>query len=96
MKLALRLGRTVPELLRSVSGRELTEWMAFDAIEPIGDTRMDLGFGVVAATVRNSAMVKGQMAVPLDFMPIALANKPKPSWAEQLRAKLRGLVRKGG
>ena len=35
--LALRLGRTVRELLASLSGQELTDWFAFNRISPLAD-----------------------------------------------------------
>jgi hypothetical protein len=40
----------VAELEQTMSGRELTEWMAYDSLEPFGDQRADLRAGIVAAT----------------------------------------------
>lgn len=94
MRLALRLGRTRRELLASITSEELTLWRAFDSIEPIGDARMDLGFGIVASTVANYAgksLKEGApLATPLDFIP--LAPRPKVSPAQKLRAILLNLV----
>ena len=88
MKLALRLGRTVPELLACMSSAELTEWRAFNMIEPIGDERIDFGFGIVAAQIVNSSgktlKAGAAPAKPIDFMP--LAQKQKISLAQQVRA----------
>ncbi|EOG5446379.1 DUF4035 domain-containing protein [Morganella morganii] len=42
MTLALRMGRTVDELTRTMSAGELTMWMAFDRLSPIGDIRSDI------------------------------------------------------
>ncbi|EKL3980240.1 DUF4035 domain-containing protein [Morganella morganii] len=42
MTLALRMGRTVDELTRTMSAGELVMWMAFDRLSPIGDIRSDI------------------------------------------------------
>jgi hypothetical protein len=64
------MGRTVEELLGVISSRELSEWMAFDQVEPIGGRRGDLQAGVVAATVANVNRAKGQRAYDVtDFVP---------------------------
>lgn len=42
MTLALRMGRTVDELTRTMSASEMTLWMAFDRLSPIGDIRSDI------------------------------------------------------
>ena len=36
-----------------MSSRELTEWMAFDLVEPFGDRRGDIQAAVVASTIAN-------------------------------------------
>ena len=36
------MGRTVDELTRTMSAGELTMWMAFDRLSPIGDIRSDI------------------------------------------------------
>lgn len=68
----MRLGRTVSELLETVSSEEITEWMAFDTLEPIGDWRSDLAAGVVASTFANAHRKKDSPPFKaLDFMPLA-------------------------
>lgn len=91
MRLALRLGRSLEELLATVSSQELTLWRAFDRMEPIGDWRHDLGYGVIASTIANANRSKDHKGyAPLDFMP--LSEKPKPkSLAQQIREALRKL-----
>jgi hypothetical protein len=67
----LRLGRSVEELLRSVSGAELLEWEAFNALDPVGDWRHDLSAGVIAANYINTKLKEGaQPFTPFDFMPL--------------------------
>ena len=61
---------TVAELLSRISSAELTEWMAFSMLEPIGHERGDLQAAVVAATMANINRKKGKKPFkPADFMP---------------------------
>jgi|TARA_Y100000034_G_scaffold28640_2_gene34441 hypothetical protein len=69
-RLALALGMTVAELGRRMSSRELAEWRAFDALEPLGEPRADYRAGVIAATIANVHRGKRTRAFePKDFMP---------------------------
>lgn len=92
-RLALALGRTVAELEATLSGQELTEWMAFDAVEPFGEQRDDLRAGIVASTMANCHRSRGPAFKPQDFMPFA--EKPKADPAAALQA-LRNAFGKGG
>ncbi|UXZ04550.1 phage tail assembly protein T [Moraxella nasicaprae] len=47
-KLAAHLGKTVGELERVLTVEELTEWQAYDAIDPIGGYRTDANFAMLA------------------------------------------------
>lgn len=47
-KLAAHLGKTVGELERVLTVAEFAEWQAYDAIDPIGGYRIDLGFALLA------------------------------------------------
>jgi hypothetical protein len=68
------MGIPVGEMLRRMTASELTEYMAYDQIEPIGEPRADLRLGILAATVANhSASPPRQAAKPVDFMPFARA-----------------------
>ena len=59
---------TKTELLARVSSQELTDWMAYYALEPFGQERGDLQAGVVASTVYNVNRGKGDKALaPADF-----------------------------
>lgn len=71
-RLALKLGRTVDELQRSMSSAEFGEWIAYYSIEPFGDRMEDLRAGVVASVVANVNRGKDTPAfAPLDFVPWA-------------------------
>ena len=52
-RLALALGRTVQELENTLSGRELTEWMIYDSINPIGEIRGDIRNACLMALLAN-------------------------------------------
>jgi hypothetical protein len=54
MAMALRMGRTLSELSRSMTASELQLWMEFDRISPIGDVRGDIQAAQVASAVFNS------------------------------------------
>jgi hypothetical protein len=66
--LALKLGRTVRELERTLSYPELAEWVATYEAEPWDEWRADLRAGIVASTVANCHSTKGKFR-PRDFMP---------------------------
>lgn len=89
--LALRLGKTVEQLLDEISSKELTQWFAYYSIEPFDDQRGDIRSAIVAATVANVAPRKkgGRSYHPRDFLPY----RP-PISAAAIRASLAHLVRK--
>lgn len=67
------------ELLDTVESAELTEWIAFDRIDPFGESRADLRAGIVASTMVNHSAYPPKpedRARPVDFMPFR--DKPKP------------------
>jgi hypothetical protein len=76
-RLALALGCTVHELLERVSSAELTEWLAFDRVEPIGAWRGDYNFAMLAALYANANRKKGSKPFKtVDFMPVLPDNDP--------------------
>lgn len=78
MKLALRLGRTLEELGRTMSAQEFGLWLELYQQDPFDETRSDLQIGIIAATIANYAgKVRSDQvppATPLDFMPCQSAN----------------------
>jgi hypothetical protein len=84
-RLALALGMTVEELGERMSSRELSEWIAFNAISPIGDERADLRSGIVASVMANCHRTKGQPFRPVDFMPFAQDNSQPRRAFDDLR-----------
>lgn len=60
---------TVRRLLGELDSRELTEWMAYERVEPFGVVRDNLHAGVVAATVANANRSKSAKPFqPTDFL----------------------------
>ena len=81
MKLCLALGKTQNELIRSLTSKELVEWMAYDRIEPFGEYRADLRSAIVATVVNNS---QGGKAKVKDFIPTF--EPPKKQTPEEMVA----------
>jgi hypothetical protein len=52
-----------------MDSRELSEWMAYERIEPFGEMRADLRAGIVASVVANANRTRGDAFKPADFMP---------------------------
>jgi hypothetical protein len=90
-RLALALGMTVAELEQRMSASEISEWIAYDSLEPIGAFRTDYGFAMLAALYVNAHRTKGsQSAKVSEFMPwlpkaATKANDPE-KWIAMLKA----------
>lgn len=85
---------TVGELGQRMSSRELSEWMAYDAIEPIGNSWMQTG--MVAATIANvnrDPKKRPSPYQPEDFMPERMADEPElpdtATLADKIKAALK-------
>jgi hypothetical protein len=66
------LGRTVEELLDSLSASELAEWSAFYSLEPWGADAAFLRSGIIASLIANvnrDTKKKAEPFTPQDFMP---------------------------
>ena len=67
--MALELGKTVAELEQQLGSGELTEWIAFDSIEPFGAARANWPSANLAAIVANYLRMKGKpLRNPKDFL----------------------------
>lgn len=76
-------------MLRRMSSRELTEWMAYSQVEPFGQEADWLGSAIVASTVANVNREKGQKAYePGDFMPVFEKKEQTVDEMVQLAAML--------
>lgn len=72
-RLALRLGRSVRELLHTVGAGEIAEWAAYDRISPIGDERGDLHAAIVADVISR---VNGNKTTLKQFMLFEVEDPP--------------------
>jgi hypothetical protein len=87
----LALGKTVKQLLEEISSAELSEWMAYEVLEPWGETRADYRAGVISSTYINCKLKKGaKKHKPADFMP--RFGPPKKQNPEVIKELLMGLV----
>ncbi len=92
----MSLGMTVRELLQRMDSRELSEWLAYDRIEPIGAVRSDLGAGIISATIANCHRGKrSQPYTPADFMPLHKASDSGEDDVNMTAAKLNSLAAAG-
>ena len=78
MRLALQMGRTLEELLNTISSDEISLWLAREQIEPLYDPW--LGSALVAHTTARAA---GNKCKVTDFYPRHKKTK-KQSAAEQM------------
>lgn len=63
----MALGKTVRELAGSIDSEELSEWMAFDAFQPLPDPHY--GAASINATLCNLLTTKGPRKAAADFYP---------------------------
>lgn len=87
----MALGRTKRELLASIDSAELTEWAAFDLVEPFGGKRGDFQAGIVAATIHNYSGHATKGKSPFDYMPFYQTATPKMT-PLQILAKARQIT----
>ena len=87
---------TVEEMLGRVHSPELSEWMAYASIEPIGEKRMDMRFAMLACTIANlfkgAVGSKGKPSKAEDFM--FKFDPPKQQSDDHMKAILKGLSKR--
>jgi len=77
-------------LLRSLSARQLREWMAFYAVDPFGDQRADLRMGILASTLSNRWRGKNENpSEAIQFMPFHRAPQQTP---HEIQTTLRSIL----
>ncbi|WP_454737591.1 phage tail assembly protein T [Cupriavidus necator] len=68
---------TVRQLLAATDSAELTEWMAYERIDPFGEGRADLRAGIIASAAANHGFVQlTEPYQPSHFMPF-LKREPE-------------------
>lgn len=94
-RLSLALGVFHPDyLLTAISSRQLAEWIAFQRLEPFGETRADFRSGIIASTIANVFRGKKQpAAAPTDFMP-RFSRPPAENVSIKVRKTMKSLLKK--
>lgn len=89
-RLAFRLGKTVGELRRELTGTQLADWMAYFELEPPEKT----GWQQSAMICLTAARIAGDKRTNLeDFMPAYAPHEMAP---EDMIGKLRELTKQPG
>lgn len=76
------------ELLARISSRELTEWMAYDRLEPFGEWRADVRSALVAMVMANAWRGKDQKAFTVDDFLIKFDAEAKPAQTVEQQMKM--------
>ncbi|MFP3890983.1 hypothetical protein [uncultured Ralstonia sp.] len=70
---------TVRQLLAAIDSAELTEWMAYDRLDPFGEARADLRAGIIASAAANHGFVRLEKPYqPSHFMPFIQRGEETP------------------
>jgi hypothetical protein len=90
-RLCLELGILHPDhLMRSLTSRQLSEWMVFYGLDPFGEQRADLRAGIVASVVNNRWRGRHETPrEPADFMPFREQPKQTP---DEIKRTLRTIL----
>ncbi len=87
---------TVRELLQRIDSKELSEWIAYDTVEPIGAVRTDLAAGIISSTIANCHRGKNTQAfTPKDFMPLQSSPTDGADDVMKTHAQLSALTASG-
>jgi hypothetical protein len=79
-----------------MSSQELSEWMAYDRLEPIGWARVDLIGGLICSLLANSNRKRGAAPFkPSDFMPFLEKPEVDPLDAEAVKALFAPFIKPG-
>ena len=84
-RLALSLGMTIQQLLLNMDSQELSSWIAYDSIQPVGELMDDFRTGLVCSVVANANKgSKGKSLAPSDFMPYYKDKKKKNQTQDEM------------
>lgn len=89
----MRLGRTLGELMESMSTREFALWKEFDRTSPISDDRADVLAAHVASTVARAAGSKVSLTdMMLRWQPEITSDQEQPSGEGAFKAFLQSRI----
>ena len=83
---------TVKQLLSEIDSREISEWIAFNNIEPFGEQRADLRAAMIACVMANAWRGKNQPAFKLDDF-ILNFDPPKQQSVEEMKKILKEICK---
>ena len=94
-RLALALGKTVGEIERTMSERELRDWLRFTMLRPLPDQLADIHVAMLCSIAANLMRNPADSPIPVEaFFVLRDPEPPKPapqqSEAERFRAHLAG------
>ncbi len=84
-----------------MTSEELSEWMAYDKLDPVGEYRGDVQAGIIASVLANVARQafgkKGaKKTKPSDFMPdwdgTLKAMNSKPQSVDEMKQQIKNIV----
>jgi len=78
---------TVREMLARMGSKELSEWMAYYRLEPLGELRGDVQMSILAATMANihrDRKKRSRPFKPAEFMPEFGPGLKEQDWETQL------------
>lgn len=82
-------------MLNGISSRELSEWMAYDRIEPFGETRADLRIATIVRAVISPWVKKGHKPPTLKECMLDFEVK-EPMETGEIKGFLRNLTASRG
>ena len=79
---------SVRQLLASLDSSEITEWIAYDQLEPFGEQREDLRVGQICSTVANHSFSPPKKPHrPSDYMLFSPERQDKPVLLQDPKAQ---------
>lgn len=74
-----------------MGSRELSEWMAYERLEPFGETRADLRAGIISSITANVHRTSNDDPItkPADFMPRFWEEETPEPTPEEISNQLR-------
>jgi hypothetical protein len=89
MTLALEFGRhDVDKFASELTSRQLTEWMAFDRLSPIGGERLDANSALIAWTNYKTATGDKKLGIKDFVLTYGRPAKRKRETPEQQKARI--------
>lgn len=74
---------TIAEAQARMDSREFCDWLAYDRVDPFGETRADLRAAMIASVIANANRGKSQRAFKVeDFLLDFSGERKRQDWME--------------